>query len=105
RDLVDADQLAVAVEDVRPCVDGLAPRLAVVWEDGRHAGPDRVGITVCAAHECPVPHTDTGHVRDGVQRAGLHAPDPDAQLACPRLRHDRAASYPVTGPEPGRWFR
>ena len=79
-DLVDPDQLAVPVEDVGPGVDGLAPRVALVREHGRHARPDRVGIPVGAARRGPMPHTDPAHVGDGVQDRRAPAADLDAQL-------------------------
>ena len=80
RDLVDADQLAVAVQDVRARVDPLLPGLPFVREDRGDAGSDGIGSAVGPADQRPMADADPGHIGDGVEGTGFTGADPDAEV-------------------------
>jgi hypothetical protein len=98
-DLVDADDLAVAVQDVRARVDAFGPRQLFVREDRRDAGPDgaaTVGIRV--ADDGGVADAYTVDVGDRIARSGRHRADEDSELARSGSLHSPASQpFPNEG--------
>ena len=104
-DPLEAGELAVAVEPMRPGEDRLGPDVAVVRDDDRHAGANRTlprTQRTFAFDQGRVPDAHAGDIGDRVQRTRLHAPDPDAQLTRAH-RRSLAASLP-TAPVDGLWI-
>ncbi len=83
-DPLQPGELAVAVEPVRPGEHRLGPYVAVVGDHhgdpGSHrplAGPQ----PAVTADQRGVADADTGDIGDGVEGAGFHAPDSDAEVS------------------------
>src|SRR5207253_10930966 len=70
--LVDADDLAVAIQDVGADVHAFRPWVALMREDSGDAGSNGVRITPLAPDDGPVPHPAAGDVGDGVLWSRLH---------------------------------
>ena len=83
-DPLEAGQLAIAVEPMRPGEDRLGPDVAVVRHDRGHPGPHRARAwpqRAVARDQGRVPDPDAGHVGDAIEGSRLHATDANAKLA------------------------
>ena len=98
-DLVDPDQLAEPVQDVRARVHALDPRQALVREHGRDAGPDGAPpVRRRVANDRRVSDAHAGDVGDGVALPGVRVP-----MTTPRNPSScLVAPAPLAGTAPDR---
>ena len=97
-DPLEPGELAVAVQSMTAREHRLRPRVAVVRDDDRDAGPHRPATDVELAlslDEGRVPDADARDVRDGVVDARTSASDDDAEIA--RSHPGMLAAFPAPG--------
>ena len=88
-DPLETGQLAIAIEGVAAGEDRLGPRVAVVRDDHRDAGPDGTGPDgewPVAADDRGMTDTDTRDIGDRVERTGPPTTDDDPEI--PRSHQD-----------------